>query len=249
LLACAGIHIDDTIAARHLGGIHPGVGLTQQVFLAGSTGTKNHQPDTCGAMMLHRPPTMPFELDQIRRSQTEPYFLCYLQGMTTRRFMTATQLRQQNHELVTADTCHGIGLSYGLSQTFGHLGEQDISGGMTMLVIERFEIVEIKKHQAAIITAAFTGAHDLIEAVMKQPAVGQTGQRIVEGKLLNLLLHRLAFADIGMRTNHAQRSLLRITVDDDASIEYPEIFTTLADDAMLGFINIGLALNMLLDGC
>ena len=55
-------------------------------------------------------------------------------------------------------------------------------------VVERLEVVQVDQQQGTFPAGARTGDHGLLQPVHKQPAVGQEGERVVKGEIIELFL-------------------------------------------------------------
>ena len=67
---------------------------------------------------------------------------------------------------------------------------------MAVGVVEVLEMVQVQVQQGAVLAAARTGGHALLQPVVQQAPVGQTGEWIKEGELVGLLLGLLAVSDV-----------------------------------------------------
>ncbi|MPN31366.1 hypothetical protein SDC9_178840 [bioreactor metagenome] len=67
---------------------------------------------------------------------------------------------------------------------------------MAERIVDALEMIEIEEHQRGAALVAPALFHDMAEAVAQQQPVGQAGQRVVVGEILDLLLRRLALGDI-----------------------------------------------------
>ena len=54
---------------------------------------------------------------------------------------------QQDDELVTAESSHGVAVAHACAQPFGNGAQQFVTGGVTEAVVERLEVVDVDKHQ------------------------------------------------------------------------------------------------------
>lgn len=84
---------------------------------------------------------------------------------------------------------------------------------MTMRVIQRFEVVQIQKHQGTIKRATLARRHALAQSVIEQTPVGQTGQRVIKRQLLHLVCHQLVIGDVLNGALDVDRLAIRIAHD------------------------------------
>ena len=68
---------------------------------------------------------------------------------------------------------------------------------MAVQVIDRFESVQIQVHDRQSLATPLTLEHGLLQSVCQQNPVGQAGQRVKVGKLLQTLLLYLGIGDVG----------------------------------------------------
>ena len=81
---------------------------------------------------------------------------------------------------------------------------------MAQGVVQGFEVVQIDEQQCPMTAAARTRGQGLVEAVHQQPAIGQAGQRIVEGQAPDLLLSVLTLGDVHQGADEMGHHPLRI---------------------------------------
>ena len=106
------------------------------------------------------------------------------------------QVFQHHHEFVAAQARHGVALAHAGGQALGDLLQQQVADVVAEGVVERLEVVQVDEQQCAISSAAGAGRQRLLQPVEQQPAVGQAGQRVVEGQRLDLVFRRLALGDV-----------------------------------------------------
>lgn len=172
-----------------LGGIHGLVSLPQQgvgVFrVIGEQAHPDAGPD--GELLV-------VKLDRLRDRfqqsiQCQPVFVGLLQA------------QQQNHELIAAEASDGIAAPDGIADTPRYLDQHPVASLVPHAVVDGFEAVQIEiAHGHPFLVAA--GLHNcLLHAVGEQYSVGQAGQRIVMGDMLELLLVLL---DVGNVAGNSQ---------------------------------------------
>jgi len=98
---------------------------------------------------------------------------------------------------------------------------------MTVQVVEGLEVVEIQIDQGSMVVAALAVAHRLLQVLPQQAAVGQVGERVVEGQLADLLLQALALGDIACDAVVADEFALLVVVGLDQDLT-PDQATILA---------------------
>jgi hypothetical protein len=84
------------------------------------------------------------------------------------------------HELVTTDAGYRIGLAQTAQQAPADLDQQQVAGGVAVAVIDQLEVIQVDEQQgeAALLTMGL--GDGLVDAVLQQEAIGQTGQAIMK---------------------------------------------------------------------
>lgn len=103
---------------------------------------------------------------------------------------------QQQHELVAAETGQTIPLAHQPLETAGHLLEQPVAGGVTQGIIDGLEVVEIDEQQGPDKVTAICIGERLGQGFVQLTAIGQAGQLVIEGEILDAALRRLALGNI-----------------------------------------------------
>ena len=122
---------------------------------------------------------------------------------------------QQDHELVAAQPRHGVAPGHAGAQALGDLLQQLVALLVAQRVVEHLEVVQVDEHQRAFARPVIVGQR-LVQPVQQQLAVGQLGQRIVEGQVLDLFLGRLALGDVAAH-RHPMRELARLSQTGETS--------------------------------
>ncbi len=148
---------------QRLGAIHGLIGQFQQLGLMQAvTGITGHtDTDTTADLFipgLHRPGQGLFDLvDDHLDIQTRLHTF------------------EQHHELIAADTGHGIILAHSLLQTHGHLFQQLITQGMAETVVHLLEAIEVQIQHRQLQLIAMGKTDGMFQAVLQQYAIRQTG--------------------------------------------------------------------------
>ena len=88
-------------------------------------------------------------------------------------------IRQQQCELVAAETGNRVALSEATLQTLRHRLQKPIADRVPVLVVDQLESIEIQKHDRQAPTAATRLRHRQVEAVVQQYAVRQVCEPVV----------------------------------------------------------------------
>jgi hypothetical protein len=96
----------------------------------------------------------------------------------------------QQQELVAAQAGDGVGGAQQRGQAFADELEQRVARAVAQRVVDVLEVVEIEVQHRHAAFAAARGGRRLLEAVAREPALGQAGQRVVRGHDLHAQLRR-----------------------------------------------------------
>ena len=111
---------------------------------------------------------------------------------------------EQDGEFVATEPGNRVRRAHSALEALRHLPQDRVAGRVAEAVVDGLEIVEVDEHDADR-PASADRAHDgLLDAVCEQRSVGEAGDRVVEGLVCELILERLALADVS-------------TVQDDAA--------------------------------
>src|SRR6266851_127882 len=112
---------------------------------------------------------------------------------------------------------------YGLYQPLADGHQKPVARDVAEAVVHVLEVIDIQeKHRERLATFAAGPAQRVRHAIEKQRAIGQTGQRIVEGVVNELALRLTLFRDVAADARHSQDAVLRTSQDrvvpqDDAA--------------------------------
>ncbi|MNG99136.1 hypothetical protein D3C79_583000 [compost metagenome] len=184
-----GIEEAPGLAARRLGLIHGGVRLLEQIprllLPAGEQGDADAGPDVQHLTAVG-----------IGGGNLADESLGDEIGLHLRLGRAGRQRRQQQHELVTAEPGQTIPLPHQPLEPAGHLLEQPVAGGVAEGVVDGLEVIEIDKQQGADQVLAARLEEGLGQGLVQLTAIGQAGQLIVIGEILDAPLRRLTLRDI-----------------------------------------------------
>ncbi len=89
-------------------------------------------------------------------------------------------------ELVATEPGDGVGAAADRPQPAGDLHQQLIADGVAEAVVDGLEPVEVEHEHRGHVTAELGVGHGLVDALGQEGAVGEVGQRVVEGEALQL---------------------------------------------------------------
>ena len=95
----------------------------------------------------------------------------------------------QHHELVSAEAGSGVGAAHALGQAQRELAQHLVAGRMAERVVDGLEVVEVDEEDRHLVLVAAQALERVRHAILEQQAVGQAGQRVVEGLPAQLVLH------------------------------------------------------------
>ena len=113
---------------------------------------------------------------------------------------------QHDGKFVAAQSRNGVALVNDRRQPLGDGSKEAVSRRMAEAVINRFEAVEVAGEDGEDVPASLGIVHFPAEPVPEQRAVGQAGQHIMRGQMFELMFRMLAFRDVDMGADHAQRA-------------------------------------------
>jgi hypothetical protein len=96
---------------------------------------------------------------------------------------------QQDSELVASKAGSRVGWSYACTDALRRSHEQLVTRGVAEAVVHRLEIIEIQEQDRDAPTFPSTSRQRVLDPIDEQSAVGELGERIVEGLPLELDLH------------------------------------------------------------
>ena len=106
---------------------------------------------------------------------------------------------EEDGELVAAETGSGVTRPQRTHQPSGHRHQELVAGAVPKTVIDQLEIVEVQEQDSQRRQGPSSASQGMFEAVPEQGPVGQPGERIVEGLVLERLLERLALRHVAKR--------------------------------------------------
>ena len=110
-------------------------------------------------------------------------------------------LFNMNGEVVGINTAiiargQGIGFADEAAQSGGDLAQQLVAGGVPEGIVDRFEIIQVDVEQGDQTFFPIRFTQCLVEPFLKQPAIGQVGEWIVQRQMLNVSLVTLLIGNI-----------------------------------------------------
>ena len=92
----------------------------------------------------------------------------------------------QDHELVAAEARDDVGVAHGAAQPVGDRAQQLVAAGMAERVVDLLELVEVDEVHGARAVGARRFVTRARPSGRGRGAVGQSGQRIVAGQMIDL---------------------------------------------------------------
>ncbi len=135
----------------------------------------------------------------------------------------AGQIAKQGDEFVAAETGQVVTRPQTSQQPLRHFHQHLVASAVAEAVVDQLEAVQIDEEQGRGPTVR--SLLHLLEQFVQVQTVGQAGQGIVACRMAQAFLGGLACADVGLRTGHAQSSLLAAL--GDAAHQHPQVVTTL----------------------
>ena len=145
-------------------------------------------------------------IDQHGFGQQCTQFVGDLLGLLDGVLIIALQAGEQHYELVAAQAGHGIFLAYAALQAGREHFQHRIADRMAERVVDVLEMIQIEIEQCATQIVASQQGDLLVETIQQQGAIGQVGQRVVVGQVVDLCLCLFQLADVAgdqQQTLHA----------------------------------------------
>ena len=102
----------------------------------------------------------------------------------------------QDRELVAAEAGGGVDGAHAVLQPASDLPQDHVTNAVTETVVDVLEVIDVhEQHSDGQAVAALAGER-VRDAIAKQRPVGQPGERVVKGLMLQLRLEGLALADV-----------------------------------------------------
>ena len=111
------------------------------------------------------------------------------------------QFFEEHDELVAAEAGGGVAVAHAVGDPSRDLDQQLVARVVASGLVEDLEVVETDKQKRPLSPAARAAGERLLQTVAEQATVGQLGQSIVIGEVLDLLFRRLALGDVDQRSD------------------------------------------------
>ena len=179
--------LEEAVAALAvaLGDVHRGVGVADELVGVGRRLALDDRDAQAGAdddLLLIQPQRLQERLEHA------------LGGVG--RLLRADDVLEQDGELVAAEARRGVGGADARGQALGDLAQDLVAGGVAEAVVDRLEVVEVEEDDRDAVLLATVAGDGVAHALDEQGAVGEVGDRVVEGLVGELLLEGLALADV-----------------------------------------------------
>ncbi len=129
-----------------------------------------------------------------------------------------------------------VARSYGTAQSLGHLAEELVADLVPEVVVDDLEPIEVAEEEGHPVVRAVRLQQGMVEMVQQQSAVGQAGQRVLEGTPGQLFLEHPALRSV-VEDDHGGRGLRLVNRrrghgDVHASAVAPVESNVVGDDAL-----------------
>ena len=175
---------DIAVLAGFLGQVHGMVGMAQQ--RVGVTAIIRIQRDADAGRDVDR------LLDQVegRRDDLEQTVQRFID------FLDTAQAPQKQHELIAAQARDGIVAAHADLEPTRHADEQFVARLVAVTVVHRLESIQIQHADGQQLPGTLSVRQCLLQPVGEQAAIRQMRQRVEMRQFLQVLLVRLALADV-----------------------------------------------------
>ena len=107
-----------------------------------------------------------------------------------------TRIAQQQRKLIAPPARHGVGLAHAAGQAMRDVFQRLVTGDVTVAVVDVLETIEVDHRHGERFAAALGLGDGPLEAVGEERAVGQAGQGVVRGLVLQQVLPLQPVADV-----------------------------------------------------
>jgi len=101
-------------------------------------------------------------------------------------------MREQDHEVIAAEVRHQIVLVKRLAQDTRNVAQYGIAVAVTERIVDLSEVAQVHEHQREWMTVGCSGLYRGSEALLERSAIWQSRDRLLVGKLRDLLLRTAA---------------------------------------------------------
>ncbi len=127
----------------------------------------------------------------------------------------------QDRELVAAQPRHGVAGAEKVLEPAGDAHQQLVADRVAEAVVDVLEAVEVEKEDREVgLGPPLQVGQSAGQTVQEEDPVGEPGQTVVEGVVLQLVLGPFAVRDVGLRTRHAVWVAL-VIAHRDAARQHP----------------------------
>ena len=107
-----------------------------------------------------------------------------------------TGVLEQDGELVAAQPGRGVAGADAVAQPRGQLHQQLVARGVAEAVVQGLEVVQVQEQHRGGVVRSPPAVQGVLDAVAEEGAVGQIGQRVVEGLVGELVLEHLLLGHV-----------------------------------------------------
>jgi len=211
LLDCLVVHalVEDLecLGALSLGAIHGDIGVAQ-VFLGALPGLVAHRhADACGRNDL-----VVVHLDWLQQ--------CCLNTLgRARRLVDVADVVDDDHEFVTAESADDVVLAQAALEPPTDLDEKAIPREVAETVVHDLETVQVEKQHGELVVGIAVGALDRARQDFEhQRSVGQAGEGVVKGIVLELALGQFALGDVHHIDEHVVAAGIRVVTEGEDAL-------------------------------
>ena len=112
---------------------------------------------------------------------------------------------EEDHELVATEARERVARPHGAAQAVPDDAQQLVAHLVAQVVVDHLEAVDVAEEHRDLAAGPVRLEQRVVEMVEEEPAVGQTGQRVLERVPGQLLLERLALRGVAEDDDGARR--------------------------------------------
>ena len=201
-----GVGLEAALAGA-LGGVHGGVGVAEHLAHALAR-RGGGDADAGGDEHL-----VAAQHEGLRHGAGEPLD----QGLL---FLGSGGILDQDGELVAAEPGDGVGGTGAGAEALGGQHQQLVALAVTKAVVDLLEVIEVEEEHGDGVPLPLRELERVIHAVAEEGAVGQPGERVVEGLVQQLLLEALPLGDVaGVEHDAVHDRVAQQVGGDDLGVE------------------------------
>ena len=150
------------------------------------------------------------------------------------RLVVVADLAEEDRELVAALAGDDVIGPDRAGEPLGDLDEDLVADGVAVGVVDALEVVEVDEEQGDRAGTAAVAGERPLEVVAEEDAVGEPGQRVVQGVVDELRLEPLPVGRVDQQALRDGPAALAVVGDRVSLVAYPDLGAVAGDHPVLG---------------